>query len=172
MVEVAFWKVVAPAKRLVPVKTCEPFKSATFVESALSEMEFDGSEMAPAEMVRPAEPEMRPEKRPATAMRSPPVMVRPCVDARPAALIPPEKVEVALAVEVIAPPVRARPPAAEMERPPANVFVADEVWMMLPPVIVRPLVVERPPAFVEAIPPAKVEVALLPTMVVEAVVPT
>ena len=109
-----------------------------------------GSDTTPAATVRPFD-EMRPfDAERVFAATAPvkvevpaPVTVRPTDDARPAAVIPPEKDE-----------------------------VAELVFKMEPPVIVMPFDEEMPPALVDAIPPAKVEVPLLPTMVVVAVEPT
>ena len=68
---------------------------------------------------------------------------RPAEDARPAALMPPLKDE-----------------------------VADDVLRREPPVMVRPFAVASPPPPETESPPAKVEVALLPRIVVVAVEPT
>jgi hypothetical protein len=115
VVEVAFVVVerVMLLKMTAPVYVCEPLRRATFEESALSAIDAAGSVIAPAEIESPAVPEMRPEKRPAIAIKSPAEMVTPFEDEIPPARVeamPPAKVEVAelpeMVVEEVPPTVK------------------------------------------------------------------
>ena len=95
----------------------------------------------------------------------PPVMVSPCDDENPAAVMPPVNEDVAVFVLRSDPPVMVspfdenNPPCPKRTVPLEKVLVAVFCWKSDPPVMVSPLPESNPPAALN--PPAKVEVPVV-----------